>query len=47
MLVKSIQYLLSSNGLGDIGICPDNANAQFHKLFRLHLNDQFIQRWYN
>ena len=47
MWVQSIQYLLSSNGLGDIWICPENANAQFHKLFRLRLNDQFIQRWYN
>ena len=47
MWVQSIQYLLSSNGLGDIWICPENANAQFHKLFRLSLNDQFIQRWYN
>ena len=47
MWVQSIQYLLSSNGLGDIWICPENANAQIHKLFRLRLNDQFIQRWYN
>ena len=46
MWVQSIQYLLYSNGLGDIWICPENANAQFHKLFRLRLNDQFIQRWY-
>ena len=47
MWVQSIQYLLSSNGLGDIWICPENANAQFHKLCRLCLNDQFIQRLYN
>ena len=47
MWVQSIQYLLSSNGLGDIWIYSENANAQFHKLFRLRLNDQFIQRWYN
>ena len=47
MRVQNIQYLLSSNGLGYIWICPENANAQFHKLFRLRLKDQFIQRWYN
>ena len=47
MWVPNIQYSLSSNDLGDIWICPENANAQFHKLFRLRLNDQFIQRWYN
>ena len=47
MWVQSIQYVSSSNGLKDIGMCPENANAQFHKLFRLRLDDQFIQRWYN
>ena len=46
MWVQSVQYSLSSNSLGNVWICPDNANVQFHKPFKLRLNDQFIHRWY-
>ena len=42
MWVQNIQYILPSNGFGDICICPENANAQFHRLFGLRLTDQFI-----
>ena len=42
--LQSIQYLLCSNGLGNIwSNLPDL--GQFHKVFKTRLNDQFIQDW--
>ena len=47
MWVQSIQYLLSSNGFGDIWTCLENVDAQLYNLFKLRLNDQIIQRRYS
>ena len=42
--LQSIQYLLCSNGFGNIWSNPPDV-GQFHKVFKTRLKDQFIQDW--
>ena len=43
--IQSMKSLLTSNGLG--GYDPPVTCDQSHKLFKNHMNDQFIQVWRN
>ena len=41
----NIQYILTSNGFGDICSNPQIVCGEFHKVLKMRLNDQFIQEW--
>ena len=43
--VQNIQYILTSNGFGDIWSNPLIVCGEFHKVLKIRLNDQFIQEW--
>ena len=43
--VQNIQYILTSNGFGDIWSNPQIVCGEFHKVLKIRLNDQFIQEW--
>ena len=43
--VQNIQYILTSNGFGDIWSNPQIVCGEFHKVLKMRLNDQFIQEW--
>ena len=43
--VHNIQYILASNGFGDIWSNPQIVCGEFHKVLKMCLNDQFIREW--
>ena len=43
--VQNIQYILTSNCFGDIWSNRQIVRGGFHKVLKMHLNDQFIQEW--
>ena len=40
--VQNIQYILTSNGFGDLWSNPQIVCGEFHKALKMRLNDQFI-----
>ena len=43
--VRNIQYILTTNGFGDIWSNPQIVCGEFRKVLKMRLNDKFIQEW--